>query len=148
MFWLAYWSFLFSLPIVKPKAASAKKSALLYRFNVFAFASLCFALSIFKLPPAFTLTSLSDTTFFAFDVCILATLNIYVAPAETLLLTTPLNIAVVINISSLGGQETFGFLVGFVELFVVFILIGNIDVATCCSKAGLTFLTGKGCCLS
>lgn len=56
------------------------------------------------------------------------------------------NIAVVINISSLGGQETFGFLVGFVELFVVFILIGNIDVATC-SKAGLTFLTGKAAAL-
>ena len=35
---------------------------------------------------------------------------------------------------------------GFVELFVVFILIGNIDVATC-SKGGLAFLTGKAAAL-
>ena len=81
----------------------------------------------------------------AFDVYVLATLNIYTA-CRNIAAYYAVYIAVVINISSLGGQEATGFLVGFVELFVVFILIGNIDVATC-SKAGLAFLTGKAAAL-
>ena len=81
----------------------------------------------------------------ACDVYVLATLNIYAACRNIAAYYT-VYIAVVINISSLGGQEATGFLVGFVELFVVFILIGNIDVATC-SKAGLAFITSKAAAL-
>ena len=86
VFWLAYWSFCFSLPMVKPKPPPAK-TPLFFTDFLYSLSLVCSALPIFRLPPVFTFTSLSATTLLPV-IFVSFLLLIASSPADTLLLTT------------------------------------------------------------
>ena len=86
VFWLAYWSFCFSLPMVKPKPPPANTPLFLTDF-MYSLSLVCSALPIFRLPPVFTLTSLSATTLLPV-IFVSFLLLIAISQAETLLPTT------------------------------------------------------------